>query len=430
MTIVREKYIADLKIRMNNGLIKVVTGIRRSGKSYLLFNLFYQFLKDSGVKDRQIIKIALDDDRNKDLRNAANLSAFIRKRVKNPKRQYYILLDEVQLAITAEEYRHPELPMNIFDVLNGLLHIPNADVYVTGSNSRFLSRDILTEFRGRGDEIHVLPLSFGEFSRHYEGDVYHAWADYAIYGGLPLVLSMQTDEQKATYLKNLFAETYIKDIIERNNIEKNHILEDLINILASSAGSLTNPTKIAQTFGSVLHSSVSVNTLIKFIDCLKDAFIITEVNRYDVKGRKYIGSPSKYYFEDIGLRNARLNFRQVEETHIMETVVYNELRYRGYNVDIGIVEKRAKDKDGKDRRNHYEIDFIANRGSSRYYIQSALTLASPEKEAQEKFSLRNADDNFKKIVIVKDIIKPQRDDDGILTIGLFDFLQNPHSLDD
>lgn len=429
MDIIREKYLSELENRMNNHLIKVITGIRRSGKSYLLFKLFYNRLKNSGVADSEIIKIALDDDRNEAYRDSSKLSAFIRTQITNPEKQYYIFLDEIQLAITEDEFKHPKRPMRVFSLLNGLLHIPNVDVYVTGSNSRFLSKDVLTEFRGRGDEVHVLPLTFSEYLQGYNGDVYHAWAEYSVYGGLPLILSMKTDAQKSSYLKNLFSETYLKDIIDRNNIEKCQELEDLINILASSIGSLTNPTRIAQTFDSVLHSAASVNTLLKFVDYLKDAFIITEVNRYDVKGRKYIGSPHKYYFEDIGLRNARLNFRQIEASHIMENVIYNELRFRGYNVDVGIIEKRIKNKDGKVTRSYYEIDFIATLGSRKYYIQSALDMVSQKKEGQEKFSLRNIDDSFKKIVVVKDVIKVFQDEDGIVTIGLFEFLQNPASLD-
>ena len=429
MNIVRKKYLESLQNRMNNGLIKVITGIRRCGKSYLLFNLFYDFLREQGVEDECIIKIALDDDLNEDLREPSKLSERIRSLVGETKKTYYILLDEIQFAISDEEFKHPEKPIKIYSVLNGLLRLKNVDIYVSGSNSKFLSKDVLTEFRGRGDEVHVLPFSFSEYLQGYNGDVYHAWADYIVYGGLPLVLGMKTDEQKASYLTNLFAETYLKDIVNRNKIEKTQELEDLINILASSTGYLTNPTRVLQTFESVLHSKISINTLIHFFDYLKDAFIISEVNRYDVRGRKYIGSPNKYYFEDVGLRNARLNFRQIEETHLMENVIYNELRYRGFNVDIGIVEKRERGIDGTQKRIQYEIDFVATQGSRKYYIQSAFSLSSQEKSEQEKKSLLNVDDSFKKIIIVKDVIKPNCDDDGILMIGLFDFLQNENSLD-
>ena len=429
MHIVRQKYLDDLQIRMGNGLIKVITGIRRCGKSYLLFNLFYNYLKETGVSEDCILKIALDDDLNERLRDPAELSSYIRAAVKDTLKTYYILLDEVQFGITEEEYLNPQQPVKIFSVLNGLLRLPNVEIYVTGSNSRFLSKDVLTEFRGRGDEIHVLPFTFKEFMQGYDGDIYHGWADYIVYGGLPLILTMKTDEQKANYLINLFTETYIKDIIDKNHIVKTQELNDLINILASSTGSLTNPNKIKQTFESVSHSKLSLNTVLNYFDYLKDSFILSEVNRYDVKGRKYIGSPNKYYFEDIGLRNARLNFRQIEQTHLMENIIYNELRYRGFNVDVGVVEKRIIDSEGKSRRNHYEIDFVATKGSRKYYIQSAFEMNSVEKETQEKFSLRNTDDSFKKIVIVKDIIKPQHDEDGITTIGLFDFLDDMNSLD-
>lgn len=429
MNIIREKYLADLKNRMNNKMIKVITGIRRSGKSYLLFNLFYDFLKENGIEEDCIIKIALDDDLNEDFRNPKELSPFIRSKIADNSKNYYILLDEIQFAISKEELKNPDEPMKIFSVLNGLLRLPNVDIYVTGSNSRFLSSDVLTEFRGRGDEIHILPFTFSEFLQGFEGDIYEAWAEYVVYGGLPQILNLKTDEQKSNYLVTLFKETYLKDIIARNKIEKTQELDDLVNILASSTGSLTNPTKIQQTFSSVLHSKICVNTIISYIDFLKDAFIISEVNRFDVKGRKYIGSPNKYYFEDVGLRNARLNFRQIEQTHIMENVIYNELRFRGFNVDVGIVEKRIKNENGKEKRNYYEIDFIAMKGSQKYYIQSAFDMSSEEKENQEKFSLRNIDDSFKKIVIVKDVIKIQRDEKGIVTIGLFEFLKNTNSLE-
>ena len=429
MKIIRTRYLTALKNRMNNGLIKVITGIRRCGKSYLLFRLFYDFLKETGVTDDCIIRIALDDDMYEALRDPAKLSSYVRSFITDSDKTYYVLLDEVQFAISEEEYSTPNTQIKIYNVLNGLLRLENVDIYVTGSNSKFLSSDILTEFRGRGDEIHVLPLSFSEYMQGYEGDVYHAWADYVLYGSLPLILRMKTDEQKATYLINLFAETYVKDIIAHNKIEKTQELEDLINIIASSTGSLTNTSRIAQSFVSVLHSKISVNTVVKFLDYLKDSFLITEIKRYDVKGRKYIGSLSKYYFEDIGLRNARLNFRQIEETHLMENIIYNELRYRGFKVDVGIVEIRKRDSEGKDKRVQYEIDFIASKGSKKYYIQSAFAIPDAEKEQQEKFSLCNVNDSFKKMVIVKDVVKVRRDDYGIVTIGLFDFLLNENSMD-
>jgi hypothetical protein len=330
---------------------------------------------------------------------------------------YYIFLDEVQLLKDFEE------------VLNSLLHIKNADIYVTGSNSKFLSKDIITEFRGRGDEIHVYPVSFREYMGVFDGDKYEGWSSYVNYGGLPLTITMATDEQRMEYLTRLFEETYIKDIIERNHIEKVQEINDLINVLASGIGSLTNASKIEATFKTVYKSDISLNTIRAYIEHLKDAFIISEANRYDVKGRKYIGTPLKYYFEDVGLRNARLGFRQVEETHLMENVIYNELRVRGFKVDVGVVVKRNRTKDGVQEKKQLEIDFVANMGSKRYYIQSAFSLPDDEKRVQEKASLINVNDSFKKIIIVKDIIKPWHDDDGILTMSIYDFLLNEHSLD-
>ena len=330
---------------------------------------------------------------------------------------YYILLDEVQLLNEFEE------------VLNSLLHIDNADVYVTRSNSRFLSKDIITEFRGRGDEIHIFPLTFKEFMQVYEGDIYHGWADYMLYGGLPLTVTMRTEEQKISYLTSLFEETYLKDIIERHHIEKTQELEDLVNILASAIGSLTNVPKIESTFRSVLQSKISGNTIRQYIEYLEDAFIIHKANRYNVKGRKYIGTPVKYYFEDVGLRNARLGFGQVEETHLMENIIYNELRSRGYAVDVGIVEKRKKDASGKTERKQLEIDFVANKGSQRYYIQSAFAMPDEHKQKQEKMSLLQVKDSFKKIIVVKDVVNVLRDENGITTMSVYDFLLKDNSLE-
>lgn len=424
MEIKRDKYIDDLKIRMNNGSIKVITGIRRVGKSYILFKLFNEYLLGNGVSEDRIIKIALDDDQNENLRDASTLSKYIRNLVSDTTKTFFIFLDEIQLAIAEEELKNKDTYIKIFSVLNGLLHLDNVDIYVTGSNSRFLSYDILTEFRGRGDEIHVLPLTFSEFMQVYNGDIYHGWAEYMNYGGLPFILQMKTDEQKTKYLQNLFKETYMKDILAHNKIQRSQELDSLIDILASSIGSLTNPSKLESTFKSVIHSSISTNTIVKYIEILQNAFIISEVNRYDIKGKKHIGAIKKYYFEDVGLRNVRLNFRQIEESHIMENIIYNELRYRGYNVDVGIVEKRAIDGFGKSRRINYEVDFIANKGSMRYYIQSALYIPTLEKEEQETNSLNLIDDYFGKIIIVKDVIKPQMNEKGILKIGLLDFLLN------
>lgn len=415
MNIARDKYLNELINRMNNRMIKVVTGIRRSGKSYLLFNLFYDYLKSQGVQDSHIIKIELDQRKNRIYRDPDVILDYIESLIQDNE-QYYILLDEVQMLNEFEE------------VLNSLLHISNADIYVTGSNSKFLSKDVITEFRGRGDEIHVYPLTFKEFMGVYDGDMYHAWADYIVYGGLPLTVTMKTEAQKINYLINLFNETYLKDIIERHRIEKTQELEDLINILASAVGSLTNPPKIQATFKSSIQSNISINTIRQYIEFLEDAFIISEAQRYNVKGRKYIGSPLKYYFEDIGLRNARLGFRQVEETHLMENVIYNELRYRGYSVDVGVVEKREVNEEGKQIRKSLEIDFVANLGSQRYYIQSAFSMPTLEKQIQEKSSLLNVNDSFKKIVIVKDVVNVTRDESGITTMSIYDFLLNEDSL--
>lgn len=416
VNIARDKYLRDLINRMNNGMIKVVTGIRRSGKSYLLFKLFYEYLLSQGVLESHIIKIELDQRKNRIYRDPDVILDYIETLIEDDK-QYYILLDEVQMLNDFEE------------VLNSLLHISNVDIYVTGSNSKFLSKDVITEFRGRGDEIHVFPLTFKEFMQVYDGDMYRGFADYIVYGGLPLISTMKTETQKVNYLTNLFNETYLKDIIERNHIEKTQELEDLINVLASAIGSLTNPPKIQATFKSSIGSAISINTIRQYIEYLEDAFIISKAQRYNVKGRKYIGTPLKYYFEDIGLRNARLGFRQVEETHLMENIIYNELRYRGYSVDVGVVEKREMSENGKQIRKALEIDFVANLGSQRYYIQSALSMPTPEKQIQEKTSLINVADSFKKIIIVKDIVNVKRDENGIVTMSIYDFLLKENSLD-
>lgn len=416
MEIRRDIYLKKLINRMHNGMIKVVTGIRRSGKSYLLFTIFKDYLLSEGVDEDHIISIELDRLENKKYRNSYVILEQIRSQLIDSK-DYYIFLDEVQLLDQFE------------DVLNSLLHIRNVDVYVTGSNSKFLSKDIITEFRGRGDEVHVYPVSFREYMTVFNGDKYEGWSSYVRFGGLPLTVTMNSDEQRVEYLTRLFEETYIKDIIERNHIEKKQELNDLINVLASGIGSLTNPSKIVATFNSVIQSDISLNTVRSYIEHLEDAFIISEANRYDVKGRKYIGTPLKYYFEDVGLRNARLGFRQVEETHLMENIIYNELRVRGFSVDVGVVMKRKRTKAGVQEKKQLEIDFIANQGSRRYYIQSAFSIPDEEKRKQEKASLINVGDSFKKIIIVKDVVKPWHDDDGILTISLYDFLLDEKSLE-
>ena len=416
MEIKRDKYLNDLILRMHNHLVKVVTGIRRCGKSYLLFHIFKNYLLEQGIPEDHIICIELDQRKNRKYRDPDEILDYIEAMIQD-QAPYYILLDEVQLLRDFEE------------VLNSLLHIPQADIYVTGSNSRFLSKDIITEFRGRGDEIHVFPLSFQEFMQVYEGDIYHGWAEYVLYGGLPLTVSMKSEEQKASYLVRLFEETYLKDIIERHHIEKTQELEALVNILASSIGSLINVPKIEATFQSVIRSEISANTIRQYIEYLEDAFVIHKANRYNVKGRKYIGTPLKYYFEDVGLRNARLEFRQVEETQIMENIIYNELRYRGFSVDVGQVEKRVLNAEGKQERRQLEIDFVANLGSRRYYIQSAFSMPGEEKKAQEKQPLLQVRDSFKKIILVKDVMNVTRDENGITTMSIYDFLLKKNSLE-
>lgn len=416
MEINRDKYLNDLICRMHNGMIKIVTGIRRSGKSYLLFHIFKNYLLDLEISESHIITIELDQRKNRKYRDPDAILDYIESLITDHE-QYYIMLDEVQMLAEFEE------------VLNTLLHIPNADIYVTGSNSKFLSKDVITEFRGRGDEIHIYPLTFKEFMQVYDGDMYHGWAEYIVYGGLPLTVTMKTEEQKIHYLTRLFDETYIKDIIDRHHIDKAQELEDLIHILASAIGSLTNAPKIEATFKSVIKSDISLNTIRQYMEYLEDAFIISKANRYNVKGRKYIGTPLKYYFEDLGLRNVRLGFRQIEETHLMENVVYNELRSRGYSVDVGVVEKRGINAEGKSERIQLEIDFIANLGSKRYYIQSAFGMPTEEKKRQEKASLVNVKDSFKKIIIVKDVVNVTRDEDGITIMSIYDFLLKENSLE-
>lgn len=416
MDIKRDKYLADLVNRMNNGMIKVVTGIRRCGKSYLIFTIFKNYLKEQGIDESHIVTIELDQRKDKKYRDPDAILEYIESRIIDDEK-FYILLDEVQLLEDFEE------------VLNSLLHIKNLDIYVTGSNSKFLSKDVITEFRGRGDEIHIYPLTFKEFMQAYDGDIYRGWAEYVVYGGLPLTVTMKTEEQKINYLTKLFEETYLKDIIERHHIEKTQELKGLVNVLASAIGSLTNVPKIEATFRSVMQSNICANTIRQYIEYLEDAFVINKANRYNVKGRKYIGTPLKYYFEDVGLRNARLGFRQVEETHIMENVIYNELRSRGYSVDVGVVEKRGRNEEGKEERAYLEIDFIANLGSKRYYIQSAFSMPTEEKRIQEKASLINIGDSFKKIIIVKDVVNVTRDEDGITTMSIYDFLLKENSLE-
>ena len=411
MVIERDLYLKKLLIRRHNGMIKVITGMRRCGKSYLLFNLFVKALKNEGIDDEHIIKINLEDRRNKELRNPDKLLEYIDSLLKDDK-MHYVLLDEVQLVSEFE------------DVLNSYLHVPNADVYVTGSNAKFLSKDVITEFRGRGDEIRIHTLSFKEYcsSQKNDKDREQLLSDYMLYGGLPQTATMQTNEEREEYLRNLFAQTYLKDIKDRNSIHNDDDLEELVNILASSIGGLTNPQKIANTFKTIKQSGISRDTIKKYLDYMQDAFLVERSVRYDIKGRKYIDTPSKYYFEDLGLRNARLNFRQSEKTHLMENLIYNELRIRGYSVDVGQVVLNTKNEEGKSERKQLEVDFVCNKGYERIYIQSAFALPDEEKQEQELRSLRYIKDNFQKVVIVGGLQPTYRNDDGILILNIYDFL--------
>lgn len=408
----RDVYLNKLISRKENGLIKIITGIRRCGKSYLLDPIFKNYLLESGVKEDHIIKMELDKEENKKYRSSHELNQYIKTQIKD-KNMYYILLDEIQMVEDFES------------VLNSFLYERNLDVYVTGSNSKFLSTDIITEFRGRGDEIRLFPLSFSEYVSAFKGDKQEAWNEYVLYGGLPLILSKKTDEEKSNYLKVLFDQTYIKDIIERNGIQRVDIIDSIINMLASSVGSLTNPQKIFNTFISSGEKEISLNTVNSYIKYIEDSFIVNKSDRYDVKGKKYIQTPQKYYFSDIGLRNARLNFRQQEENHIMENIIYNELIVRGYNVDVGVVEIRDESKN----RKQLEVDFVCNLGNKRYYVQSALNLDTREKTIQEERPLMNINDNFKKIIVVKDNMKHWITEEGILVVGIQEFLLNKNSLD-
>ncbi|MBO7678107.1 MAG: ATP-binding protein [Thermoguttaceae bacterium] len=415
MEIQRDVYLNRLIRRENNGLIKIVTGVRRCGKSYLLLRLFHNYLLAKGVKEDHIIEIALDDRSNKELRDPDNMLRYVKERIAGGD-TYYIILDEVQLLAEFE------------DVLNSFTHIRGADVYVTGSNSKFLSSDLITEFRGRGDEVRIHPLSFREYCSAFRGSAEEAWDDFVTYGSLPLILSRETAEEKAQYLTSLFQKVYLSDIVDRHRVRGREELGELVDILASAVGSLTNPLKLAKTFKSVKNKNVSNMTLNKYIDYLTDAFLINKAVRYDIKGRKYIGSPAKYYFEDIGLRNARLNFRQTEENHIMENIIYNELRIRGYGVDVGIVEQYGKNSENKTTKKQLEVDFVASRGSEKYYIQSAFAIDSPDKKNQEERPLNAVGDSFKKIIVVRDNIKPRRNEQGIVTVGVRNFLLDENSL--
>lgn len=429
MEIKRDKYLEMLQIRRHNGFIKVITGIRRCGKSYLMNDIFYEKLRQEGVDESHIIKFAFDSAEDLLLIGEDLQDLFINKKKVDPKKfmtfisqrmidndMYYLLLDEVQNLGCFEA------------VLNGYLRKKNMDVYVTGSNSKFLSSDVLTEFAGRGDEIHVLPLSFSEFYANYQDGLDYAFDDYMIYGGLPAVALMKTSEQKSSYLKTQLQNVYLKDLVERNNLNSDENIGELLDIIASGISSLTNPTKLANNFKSIKNTSLSALTIDRYITYMQQAFILSKVNKYDVKGKKYISTPYKIYFEDVGLRNARLDFRQIEETHLMENIIYNELRYRGYNVDVGFVETR-ENIDGTLKRKQLEIDFVANQGNKRYYIQSAYDIPNEEKMKQETKSLDNIDDSFKKIIVVRNSIKPRRNEKGYLIVGLKEFLLDPNSLE-
>ena len=416
MVIKRDVYLQKLIDSMNNGLIKIVTGIRRCGKSFLLFNLFDEYLRNNKVSESHIIKIALDDRSNKKLRDPDELLDYIKQQIID-KEIYYVLLDEIQLVYEFE------------DVLNSLLHIFNIDVYVTGSNSKFLSSDIITEFKGRGDEIYVMPLSFSEFATVYSGSKEEIFNEYMLHGGMPLSLTYKTDDKKETYLKNLFQMTYLTDIVERHKIKDVQKIDDLIRVLASSIGSLINSNKIANTYKTLVDKSISVNTIEEYLKYLEEAYIIKKVERYDVKGRKNIGATKKYYFVDPGLRNAKLDFLQSDFGHVMENIIYNELIYRGYSVNVGVVTVNERNSNNSTIKVQLEVDFVATKGSRKYYIQSAYKLYDELKVEQERRSLINIDDSFKKIIVVRDPIKVMHDEYGITTIGIVEFLSNVNSMD-
>lgn len=423
----REQYLKELISKKENGRIKIITGLRRSGKSVLLFQLYREWLLEEGVKEDQIIALALDIVENAKYRNPFELDKYIRGHMIDPKKKYYIFLDEIQFV---SEVQNPyvdneDAKITFIDVILGFMHMDNADVYVTGSNSKMLSSDVLTQFRDRGDEIRVYPLSFAEFYNEYTEDKRGAWQDYYTYGGMPYVASLESHEEKSRHLKGLFDRTYIKDVLERHEIKNDtEVLGILIDVLASGIGSLTNPSKLAKTFKSERQIGICSETIEKYIEYFEESFLIEKAVRYDVKGRKYIGTPAKYYYTDLGLRNARLGFRQLEETHIMENILYNDLVRRGMDVDVGVVEYNTKDANGKKIRKQLEVDFVVNRGGKRFYIQSALSIAEPDKKEQEIESLKRIPDSFSKIVVVRDYLKPWQDENGITYVGIEQFLLN------
>lgn len=426
-TIQRNIYLNELISRKENGLIKVITGIRRCGKSYLLFNLFYNYLLSEGIGEENIVKITLDDDENEELRDPKKLSAYIRDKLRNNDKMHYVFIDEVQYAIRKEDLK-TDKPLPLYGVLNGLLRLSNVDVYVTGSNSKLLSKDVMTEFRGRGDEVRIYPLSFEEYYDFVGGDKADVFEEYARYGGLPLILSKKTSKEKVKYLSDLFKEVYFKDIEERYNIAMPEVMQLLADDLCSSVGSLTNSSKIANTLKTVKNVDVNSQTISTYLNYLEESFLFSQARRFDVKGKKYFSFPSKYYCTDMGLRNARLNFRQQEETHIMENIIYNTLIIRGYSVDVGVVEVTEKGKDGKKHQTQCEIDFVVNDGMNKYYIQSALNVDDENKEKTELRPLLATKDFFKKIIITKSRMKPWLDESGIMHIGLYDFLLDENCL--
>ena len=422
----RDVYLNRIISKMENGLIKVITGIRRCGKSFLLFNLFHDYLIENGIEEKQIISIALDDDLFVNYRDPDKLSKYIRGKIVNSD-MYYILIDEVQYAITNDELKNPET-IKLYSVLNGLMRLRNVDIYVTGSNSKMLTKDVMTAFRGRGDEVKIYPISFKEYYSFVGGDKSDAYEEYALYGGMPLVLTKNSDAEKVNYLQALFTEVYFKDIAERYDIELPDVLSELTDDLCSSVGSLTNANKISNTLRTVKNIKVSSTTVSNYLNYLIESFLFSNAKRYDIKGKKYFEYPSKYYCTDIGLRNARLNFRQQEETHIMENIIYNELLCREYSVDVGVVEI-VETNAGKRTKKQCEIDFVVNRGLKKYYIQSALSVSEQAKLETELRPLKNTKDFFKKIIITKTSMRPWTDDDGILHLGLYEFLLNENSLE-
>ncbi len=421
----RKQYVDKLIQKKDNGRVKVVTGLRRSGKSVLLFQLYRDYLLSEGIPAEQIIGLALDILPNAKYRNPLELDKHIREQIADGSKRYYVFIDEIQYVSDIQNpyVDDPAAKITFIDVVLGLIQIPNVDVYVTGSNSRMLSSDILTQFRDRGDDIRVYPLSFAEFSEAYEDDKRGAWQEYYTYGGMPVVTTLKTHEEKSRYLSELFERTYLKDVLERNKTTNSEeVLSILLDIIASGIGSLTNPSKLSNTFKSERQIAISSETIEKYLGFFQNAFLIQKAKRYDLKGKKYIKTPAKYYYADPGLRNARLGFRQLEETHLMENVLYNDLIRRGYDVDVGVVEIATKDDDGKKVRKQLEVDFVVNRGSDRYYIQSALSIADPAKKEQEIASLLRIPDSFKKLVVVQGFLKPWRDDHGIQYVGIEQFL--------